>query len=263
MPLLFLLILPAAFAGRFAGVRFGFWAGLAAVVVTLAGEMAAIVVIGNAFGKRREGQSALNERRPEPGGRARPVNVVTVPVRDREAEAVALKSGSITLIPADSVRGLDRPTRNKLIRKLYASLKDAFERQVQIEVQQSVTPGEGASEESELQFIAVRSPDGSRAGFTLGSEGFSFAGHALKAIELWSLAPAKGGGGFSASLYFIDKDALQGSFNEKWSLIGPRLVSFDFDVDYSEEAAAAIAIAVEHIAAMTGAKFEIHEGVDV
>lgn len=261
MPLLFLLILPAAFAGRFAGVRLGFWAGLAAVVATLAVEMGLIVAIGSLIGKRQERESAEKERRSEMGRGIRPANAV--PVRDREAEATALKSGSIALIPADSVRGLDRLARHKLIRKLYASLKEAFERQVRVDLQPSVMPREGAREENGLQLIAFRSPDASRAGFTLGAEGFSFAADALKSIELWSLAPAKGGGGFSASLYFIDKDALQGSFDEKWARIGPSLESIDFDVDYSEEVASAIAIAVEHIAAITGAKVEIHEGVDV
>jgi hypothetical protein len=261
LPLLFLLILPAAFAGRFAGVRFGFWAGLTAVVVTLAVEMGLIVVIGSLFGKRQEGESATKERRSENGRGIRPSNAV--PVRDREAEAAALKAGSIALIPAASVPHLDSPARHKLIRNLYASLKEAFGRQVPVDAQRWGAPGEHAVEEHELQLMGFRSPDASRAGFTLGSEGFSFAADALKSIELWSLAPAKGGGGFSASLYFIDTDTLQGSFNEKWALIGPRLASIDFDVDYSEEVAAAIAIAVEHIAAITGAKVQIHEGVDV
>jgi len=253
--------LPAAFAGRFAGVRFGFWAGLAAVVVTLAVEMGLIVAIGSLIGKRQEGESAAKERRSENGRDLRPASAV--PVRDHEAEAAALKAGSIALIPAVSVRGLDSPARHKLIRNLYASLKEAFERQVGIDAQQWVAPGEDALDESGLQLLAFRSPDASRAGFTLGSEGFSFAADALKSIELWSLAPAKGGGGFSASLYFIDRDALQGSFNEKWALIGPRLESIDFNIDYSEEVASGIAIAVEHIAAITGAKVEIHEGVNV
>ena len=261
MPLLLLLILPTAFAGRFAGIRFGFLAGLAAVVATLAAETGVIIVLGGGLQKRREAKTPA--RRETVSSHGSVSGRHTARERDDESDAAAIRAGSIGLFDTDSVDSLDAETRRKLVQGFYDSLKDAFGKQVGIDVPQGAAEERHAPEASDGQLMAFRSPDGHRAGFASGAECFWFPADALKSIELWSLAPAKGPGGFSVSLYFIDKDALEGPFAERWALIAPCLKSFDLDIGYGDDTAAAVAIAIERIAAMLGAKSEIHEGADV
>ena len=242
------------------GVRFGFLAGLAAVVATLVTEAVAIAVIGDSIGKRRRAE--LVSEGPSSSRGSLSVRDGAFQ-RDGEAERAAVEAGSIALFSMDSFSYLDREAGYKVVRAFYESLKSAFAGQVELDVQPSAASVRAGPDGMNFALIAFHSPDKHRAGFALDSECFSFSADALKAIDLWSLAPAKGGGGFSASLYFIDRETLEGSFDEKWALVGPRLVSFDFDVDYSQEAAVAIAIAIERIGAITGAKVVVHEGVDV